>query len=86
MPSPLAQNYSNAAHAARRVPREHQRIVKRANDGRAAARKRGVHMCRKPKLTELPSFLRRSMRDEQSTIFCSFTIRARGDTPMQKEP
>jgi len=30
-----------------------QRIVKRANDGRAAARKRGVHMGRKPKLTEL---------------------------------
>jgi hypothetical protein len=27
--------------------------VKRANDGRAAARKRGVHMGRKPKLTEL---------------------------------
>jgi DNA invertase Pin-like site-specific DNA recombinase len=32
---------------------ERQRIVKRANDGRAAARKRGVHMGRKPKLTEL---------------------------------
>src|SRR5262249_25955443 len=29
---------------------ERQRIVKRANDGRAAARKRGVHMGRKPKL------------------------------------
>jgi len=28
---------------------ERQRIVKRANDGRAAARKRGVHMGRKPK-------------------------------------
>ena len=28
-----------------------QRIVKHANDGRAAARKRGVHMGRKPKLT-----------------------------------
>ena len=32
---------------------ERQRIVKRANDGRAAARKRGVHLGRKPKLTEL---------------------------------
>src|SRR5215472_18774484 len=32
---------------------ERQRIIKRANDGRAAARKRGVHMGRKPKLTEL---------------------------------
>jgi DNA invertase Pin-like site-specific DNA recombinase len=32
---------------------ERQRIVKRANDGRAAARKRGVHMGRKPKLSEL---------------------------------
>ena len=32
---------------------ERQRIVKRANDGRAAARKRGVHMGRKPMLTEL---------------------------------
>src|SRR5215831_5489708 len=32
---------------------ERQRIVKRANDGRAAARKRGVHMGRKPKLTDL---------------------------------
>ena len=32
---------------------ERQRIVKRANDGRAAARKRGVPMGRKPKLTEL---------------------------------
>src|SRR5215831_10582479 len=32
---------------------ERQRIVKRADDGRAAARKRGVHMGRKPKLTEL---------------------------------
>jgi DNA invertase Pin-like site-specific DNA recombinase len=32
---------------------ERQRIVKRANDGRAAARRRGVHMGRKPKLTEL---------------------------------
>ena len=32
---------------------ERQRIVKRANDGRTAARKRGVHMGRKPKLTEL---------------------------------
>ena len=32
---------------------ERQRIVKRANDGRVAARKRGVHMGRKPKLTEL---------------------------------
>jgi len=31
---------------------ERPRIVKRANDGRAA-RKRGVHMGRKPKLTEL---------------------------------
>jgi hypothetical protein len=30
-----------------------QGIVKRANDGRAAARKRGVHMGRKPKLTEM---------------------------------
>jgi DNA invertase Pin-like site-specific DNA recombinase len=30
-----------------------QWIVKRANDGRAAARRRGVHMGRKPKLTEL---------------------------------
>jgi DNA invertase Pin-like site-specific DNA recombinase len=29
---------------------ERQRIVKRANDGRAAARKRGVHMGRKPKM------------------------------------
>jgi DNA invertase Pin-like site-specific DNA recombinase len=28
-------------------------IVKRANDGRAAARRRGVHMGRKPKLSEL---------------------------------
>ena len=28
-------------------------IVKRANDGRATARKRGVHMGRKPKLNEL---------------------------------
>jgi Resolvase, N terminal domain len=32
---------------------ERQRIVKPANDGRAAARKRGVHMGRKPKLTDL---------------------------------
>jgi DNA invertase Pin-like site-specific DNA recombinase len=32
---------------------ERQRIVKRANDGRAAACKRGVHMGRKPKLSEL---------------------------------
>src|SRR5215470_10263442 len=32
---------------------ERQRIVKRANDGRAAARKRGMHMGRKPKLTDL---------------------------------
>src|SRR5262249_62236816 len=32
---------------------ERQRTVKRANDGRAAARKRGVHMGRKPKLTDL---------------------------------
>ena len=32
---------------------ERQRIVKRANEGRTAARKRGVHMGRKPKLTEL---------------------------------
>ena len=32
---------------------ERQRIVKRANDGRTAARKRGVHMGRKRKLTEL---------------------------------
>jgi DNA invertase Pin-like site-specific DNA recombinase len=32
---------------------ERQRIVKRANDGRAAARKRGLHVGRKPKLTEL---------------------------------
>jgi DNA invertase Pin-like site-specific DNA recombinase len=31
---------------------ERRRIVKRANDGRAAARK-GVHMGRKPKLSEL---------------------------------
>jgi DNA invertase Pin-like site-specific DNA recombinase len=31
---------------------ERQRIVKRADDGRAAAHKRGVHMGRKPKLTE----------------------------------
>ena len=31
-----------------------QRFVKRVNDGRAAARKRGVHMGRKPKLPELP--------------------------------
>jgi len=33
---------------------ERQRIVKRANEGRAAARKRGVHMGRQPKLTDLP--------------------------------
>jgi DNA invertase Pin-like site-specific DNA recombinase len=39
-PSPLAED-------------ERQRMVKRANDGRAAARKRGVHMGRKPKLTDL---------------------------------
>jgi DNA invertase Pin-like site-specific DNA recombinase len=32
---------------------ERQRIVKRANDGRVAARKRGIHMGRKPKLSEL---------------------------------
>jgi hypothetical protein len=32
---------------------ERQRIVKRANDGRVAARRRGVHMGRKPKLSEL---------------------------------
>jgi hypothetical protein len=32
---------------------ERQRIVNRANEGRAAARKRGVHMGRKPKLTDL---------------------------------
>ena len=32
---------------------ERQRIVKRANEGRAAARKRGVHMGRQPKLTNL---------------------------------
>jgi DNA invertase Pin-like site-specific DNA recombinase len=32
---------------------ERQRIVKRANDGLAAARKRGVHMGRKSKLTDL---------------------------------
>jgi DNA invertase Pin-like site-specific DNA recombinase len=31
---------------------ERERIVRRANDGRAAARERGVHMGRKPKLTE----------------------------------
>src|SRR5215470_16365553 len=31
---------------------ERQRIVKRANDGRTAARKRGVRMGRKPKLTK----------------------------------
>ena len=31
---------------------ERQRIVKRANDGRAAARKRGVQMGRKPKLSD----------------------------------
>jgi DNA invertase Pin-like site-specific DNA recombinase len=31
---------------------ERHRIVKRANEGRAAARKRGVHMGRKPKLTD----------------------------------
>ena len=31
---------------------ERQRIVKRANDGRAAARKRGARFGRKPKLTE----------------------------------
>jgi len=30
---------------------ERERIVKRGGDGRAAARKRGVHMGRKPKLT-----------------------------------
>jgi hypothetical protein len=30
-----------------------QRIVKRANDSRIAARKQGVHMGRKPKLNEL---------------------------------
>jgi len=32
---------------------ERQRVIRRANDGRAAAPKRGVHMGRKPKLTEL---------------------------------
>jgi DNA invertase Pin-like site-specific DNA recombinase len=32
---------------------DERRIVKRANDGRAAARKRGVHLGRKPKLAEL---------------------------------
>jgi DNA invertase Pin-like site-specific DNA recombinase len=32
---------------------ERQRMVKPANDGRAAARRRGVHMGRKPKLAEL---------------------------------
>jgi len=32
---------------------ERQRIVKRANERRGAARKRGVHMGRKPKLTDL---------------------------------
>jgi DNA invertase Pin-like site-specific DNA recombinase len=32
---------------------ERQRIVKLANEGRAAARKRGVHKGRKPKLREL---------------------------------
>src|SRR6476620_7273360 len=31
---------------------ERHRIVKRANEGRAAARKRGVHLGRKPKLTD----------------------------------
>ena len=31
---------------------ERQRILKRANDGRAAARKRGVHLGRKSKLSE----------------------------------
>jgi len=31
---------------------ERHRIVKRANDGRAAARKRGTRFGRKPKLTE----------------------------------
>ena len=31
---------------------ERERIVKRANDGRVAAKARGVHMGRKPKLTE----------------------------------
>jgi len=31
---------------------ERQRIVKRANDGRAAARKRGIRFGRKPKLTD----------------------------------
>ena len=31
---------------------ERQRIVKRANEGRAEARKRGVHMGRRPKLNE----------------------------------
>jgi len=31
---------------------ERQRILKRANDGRAAARKRGIYLGRKPKLSE----------------------------------
>jgi DNA invertase Pin-like site-specific DNA recombinase len=31
---------------------ERQRILRRANDGRAAAHKRGVHLGRKPKLSE----------------------------------
>jgi DNA invertase Pin-like site-specific DNA recombinase len=32
---------------------ERERIVRRANEGRAEARRRGVHMGRRPKLTEI---------------------------------
>jgi DNA invertase Pin-like site-specific DNA recombinase len=35
-----------------RWPSEHQRIVKRANDGRKVARSKGVRFGRKPKLTD----------------------------------
>src|SRR5262245_10159977 len=43
-----------------------QRIVKRANADRAAARKRGVHMGRKPKLTELQRARRSRARRHRS--------------------
>src|SRR5262245_47746806 len=52
---------------------ERQRIVKRANEGRAAARKRGVHMGRQPKLTDLPdpapNLGRATARDQRARVW-----------------
>src|SRR5262249_43056331 len=58
---------------------ERQRIVKRANEGRAAARKRGVHMGRQPKLTDLPdpapNLGRATARDQRARA----SVRALGE-------